>query len=105
MVQVRAEEACLTFSLVAEKSNLTSLDIVLLWQARYDPDRFHADSNHLPHQPDDVFWVVGSVRVGLNAAAFVFAHLVLVDHPFEGAGVAKAVLEGFGGMSPRVREG
>src|SRR5207245_6377459 len=51
----------------------------------------HAHPHHLPHQPDDVFRVVGPVRVGLDAAAFVFAYLVLVDHPFQGAAVGEAI--------------
>ena len=37
--------------------------------------------------------VVVAVGVGADAAALVFAHLVLVDHPFQGAAVAEAVVE------------
>ena len=45
-------------------------------QAIYNADRLHADADDLAHQPDDVFLVVGAIRVGADAAAAVFRNLI-----------------------------
>ena len=57
---------------------------------------FEADVDDLADEADDVFGVVGAVGVQADAAAGVFADLVLIDDPFQGAAVAEAVLEDFG---------
>ena len=62
----------------------------------YKLDGFQAYANHLGNQAHDVFGVVGTVRVGADAAVLVLRHLVLVNHPFEGAAIAQAVFKGFG---------
>jgi hypothetical protein len=45
-------------------------------QAVHDASRLHADADDLAHEPDDVFLVVGPVRVGADAAAAVFRNLI-----------------------------
>ena len=57
---------------------------------------FKAHANDLAHEAHDVFGVIGAVGVGADAAVLVLRHLVLVNHPFEGAAVAQAVFKGFG---------
>ena len=54
--------------------------------------RLQAHCDDLAEEADDVFGVVGAVGVVGDAAAFVGAHLVLVNHPFEGGTVAETVL-------------
>ena len=63
---------------------------------RHNSHSLNADAYHLPDEPDDVFLVVRPVRVGRDAAAVVFAHLVLVDDPFQGAAVAEPIIERLG---------
>jgi len=72
---------------------------VLLTQRRQGFDHLdglHAYRDDLGEEADDVFGVVGAVRVGADAAVLVFRHLVPVNHPLEGATIAKAVFERFG---------
>ena len=49
----------------------------------FDPaHRFEADPDDLADQAHDVLGVVGAVGVGDDSALLVFAHRVLVNHPF-----------------------
>jgi len=57
-------------------------------QSHHDPHCLQTRPYHLPHEPHDVFWVIISIRVGADAAAFVLFDLVLVNDPGEGAAVA-----------------
>jgi len=61
-------------------------------QLIHDPHRLHAHPHHLADEADDVLLILFAVRIALDAGAFVFAYLILVDHPLEGAAVAEAVL-------------
>ena len=67
-----------------------------------DAHGFEADADDAPEQLHNVFRIVGAVGVGANAALLIFGHLVLVDHPFEGAAIAQAVIERLG-RNPRQR--
>lgn len=58
-------------------------------------DRFQADLNHLAHEANDVLFIIGSVGIGANASPVVFGYLILVDHRFQRAAIARAVLEDF----------
>jgi len=64
-------------------------------QGFYELNGFQAHANDLAREAHDVFGVVGAVGVGADAAVLVFRHLVLVNHPFEGAAIAQAVFKGF----------
>ena len=59
--------------------------------------RFQADAHDLADEADDVFFVVGAVGVGVDAAAFVGLDAVLVNDPLQGAAVAEAIGEYVGG--------
>jgi len=87
-----------------ESKNLRTLGVIF-GQGLDEFDGFEADADDLADEADDVFVVVFAVGVGLDAGAFVFADLVLVDDPLEGGAVAETVLEDFGGMSASVNEG
>ena len=65
-------------------------------QGIYELNGFKANANDLAHQAHDVFGVARAVGVGADAAVLVFRHLVLVNHPFEGAAIAQAVFKGLG---------
>jgi len=65
-------------------------------QTLHHRHRLQAHRDDLGEEADDVFGVVEAVRVVGDAAAFVGAHLVLVNHPFEGGTVAETVLRGLG---------
>ena len=78
---------------------------VVLREGGDDLDRFHADADDLSDEADDVLGVVGVVGVGAEAGAFVLLDAVLIDDPFDGAGVAEAVVEdlrGDAGQGERV---
>ena len=64
-----------------------------------------ADADNLAHETDDALRIVGAVRVGAGAALRVFVNLTLVDNPFQGAAVAKAVVEGFGRNARKGKRG
>ena len=66
--------------------------------------RFQTHGDDLTEEAGDVFGVVGAVGVVGDAAAFVGAHLVLVNHPFEGGTVAETVFKVLGGMPSSVRK-
>ena len=70
-----------------------------------DTGGFERDVNHLAHQPHDVLRVIGAVRVGDDAGAFVLGVLILVNHPFERAAVAQAILERLGGNAGEHQRG
>ncbi len=70
-----------------------------------DGEGVEAEADHLGEEAADVSGVVGAVGVEADASAGVFGGPVLVDNPFEGAGVAEAVVEGVGGMPGKMREG
>ena len=75
------------------------------WQRLHDLHRLHAHADYLAHEADDVFGVGFAVGVAHDATAFVFAHLVLVDHSIERAAVAAALDRHFGHQHPAVRAG
>jgi len=50
-------------------------------------------------EADDVLGVVGAVGVQADAGTGVFGDLVLIDDPFEGAAVGRAVLEAVGELA------
>jgi len=64
-------------------------------QGFYKLDGLKAHASDLAHETHNVFGVVGTVRVGADAAVLVLRHLILVNHPFEGATIAQAVFKGF----------
>ncbi len=57
---------------------------------------FEADGDYLPDETDDVFGIVGAVRVVNDAAAFVGRNLVLVNHPFQRGAIAQSIFVGRG---------
>ena len=59
-----------------------------------DLDRFHADSNDLPDEPDYVLGVIGVVGVRADAGAIVLLPTVLVDDPPDRAGIVLADARG-----------
>ena len=59
--------------------------------------RLQTHANDLADQAHDILWILGAVGVVGDAAALVSLDAVLVDHPFEGGAVAKAVVEHFAG--------
>ena len=65
----------------------------LLRQPSHYLYRFQADAHDLADEADDVFFVVGAVGVGADAAAFVGLDAVLVDDPLQGAAVTEPVGE------------
>jgi len=67
----------------------------VLREALQDADGFEADADDLADETDDVLVGVGAVGVGGDAGAFVGLDAVLVNHPFEGAPVAEAVVKCF----------
>ena len=58
--------------------------------------RLQTQRNDVAKKADEVFGVVGAVRFVGDAAAFVGAHLILVNHPVQRAAVAEAVLKRLG---------
>jgi hypothetical protein len=59
-------------------------------------DCFEADGDHLADEADDVFRIVGAVRVVDDAGAGVGGDAVLVDDPLKGAAVAEFVFVNVG---------
>ena len=66
---------------------------VLLRQRVDNLHRLDAHPHDLAHEADDVFFVVGIVRIAGDAAPLIGADLVLVDHPVERAAVPQAILD------------
>jgi len=58
-------------------------------QFLYQLHSLDADRDHLAHEAHDVLFVVAAVGIAHNAAAFIRAGLVLIDHPFESRAVAQ----------------
>ena len=65
----------------------------LLRQPPHDFHRFQADADDLADEADDVFFVVGAVGVGADAAAFVGLDAVLIYNPLQGTTVAEPIGE------------
>ena len=74
-----------------------SLCSTLPRQTTHYAHRFQADTHDLADEADDVFFVVGAVGVGVDAAAFVGLEAVLVNDPLQGATVAETIGEHVGG--------
>jgi hypothetical protein len=74
-------------------------------QAVHDADGLHADADDLAHEPDDVFLVVGPIRVGADAAAAVFGDLILIDDPIQALRLPRRYWNVSGGIPASVSDG
>jgi hypothetical protein len=58
--------------------------------------RLQTYGDDLAEEADDVFRIVGTIRVVGDAVAYIGAHLIFVHHPFERAAVAEAIFKRLG---------
>jgi len=65
------------------------------WKSLHDLESFQTHGDDLGDETEDVRRIVFAIGIVGDAAAFVRRGLVLVDDPFEGGAIAKAVSVGF----------
>ena len=76
---------------------LRVLSAKILRQGFDNLDRFYTDANHTADEIDNIFGIILSIRVGFDAASFIYFYLILVYNPIKCGAVAETIFKGLGG--------